>query len=201
MHLYIWTLLPASAAFLLILWAKRRQMWAIMFRRKKAPPWARGITAENAWDSWGSVYVLRCVCDEHQDIRKVGFTGRRVKTRSLEIARTMTGDKPTRQCFAIDRMPFAWAVEAQAHYLLRKKRKHFPAGDPMGTEWFHCRSDDELEEIIDAVIQAAFDVRQIALNHFCWPVNANPVMVRMTDGIDKQPLFTEENSPGLKLAC
>jgi hypothetical protein len=118
-----------------------------------------------------------------------------------EIARTMTG-YPVKLRFAIDYMPFSWATEQEAHRLLRKKHIKFPKGDPMGCEWYSSEDDTEVQEIVDAITQAAFNVRFYAISNNCWPDWAKPLLIDMRGGkIVKRPIFTENNSPGLKISA
>jgi hypothetical protein len=150
------------------------------------------------YDSWGSVYAVHC--SEMGPITKVGMTQRTVAERMKEIARDMTGYR-VRQHFALDNMPFCWAVEQEAHRLLRKKNIRFPKGSPLGTEWHSCRDDEELGEIVEAIQQAAKAVRYYAVSNGCWPKNAKPVIVDFRSGkMQKRYIFTKENSPGLKIA-
>lgn len=192
MTTYIGLLIPAGAIALLLLYFYVKAM------RNRVPWWAASVTKRNSFVSRGSVYV--CHCEELPVIAKVGLTQRKkVTERMKEIERQMTG-YPVKLFFAIDYMPFAWAVEQEAHRILKRKRVVFPQGDRMGTEWFSCRTDDELQEIMDAVTQAAFAVRYYAISNNCWPEKANPVLVDMRNGIVRRPIFTQENSPGLKIA-
>ena len=116
-----------------------------------------------------------------------------------EIQRTMTGH-PVKLFFAIDYMPFSWALEQEAHRLLIRKHITFPKSSPLGCEWHSCRSDEELQEIVDAITQAAFAVRYYAISVNCWPDWAKPMMIDMRGGkIVRTPIFTKDNSPGVKV--
>ena len=167
--------------------------------RRRVPCWAASVNKRNAWPSKGSVYLAHCW--EIPGIAKVGMTERTTITKRMkEIARTMTGF-PVKLYFAIDYMPFCWAVEQEAHRLLRKKRVVFPDGSPMGREWFACTNDAEVQEIVDAITQASFAVRFYAISIGCWPDWARPLLIDMRGGkIVRHPIFTKENSPGIKLA-
>jgi hypothetical protein len=193
MNTYLWLIIPTGvvALILLALWVKAM--------RSRVPWWAESVNKRNAWPSKGSVYAIHCY--EIEGIEKVGTTQRGQMTKRMgEIKSKMTGYRPYIH-FAIDNMPFAWSVEQEAHRLLKKKRIVFPKGSPMGTEWFSRRSPEELQEIVDAIVMAAKAVRLYAINTNCWPEWANPVLVDLRDGKKiKRPLFTKENSPGLKLA-
>jgi hypothetical protein len=132
---------------------------------------------------------------------KVGMTQRTAITKRMkEIELKMTGH-PVKLHFAIDYMPFSWAVEQEAHRILRKKRIVFPKGSPLGTEWYSSQDDAEVQEIVDAITQAAFAVRYYAISVNCWPDWAKPLLIDMRGGkIVRRPIFTKENSPGLKIA-
>lgn len=192
-----------SLGLIVMMTALLSVMLILYIRAMKArlPWWAANVKRQNAWPSRGSVYV--CFCPSISGMVKVGTTQRATITKRMkEIERQMTG-VPVKLHFAIDSMPFAWAVEQEAHRLLKKKRIVFPKGSRMGTEWHSRRSDEELQEIIDAVCEAAFNVRMVAIAQGAWPEGkpwANPTMVDMRKGLVKAPIFTEKNSPGLKLA-
>lgn len=190
---YIALIIPTAALALLILYYYVRAM------KRRAPWWAESVNKRNAWPSKGSVYA--CHCREIPDIAKVGTTQRTTITKRMkEIQSKMTG-YPVRLYFAIDYMPFAWAVEQESHRLLIKKHITFPKGDPMGTEWHSCRDEEELQEIVDAIVQAAKAVRFYAVSNNCWPGWAKPMLIDMRGGkIVRTPIFTKENSPGLKVA-
>jgi hypothetical protein len=186
MNIDIAFLIPTAALALIILYYYVRAM------KRRPPWWAESVNKRNAWPSKGSVYA--CHCWEIPGIAKVGTTQRTTITKRMkEIQSKMTG-YPVKLYFAIDYMPFSWSV--------RKKHIEFPKGDPMGVEWHSCRDEDELQEIVDAIIQAAKAVRFYAVSNGCWPEWAKPMMIDMRGGkIVKTPIFTKENSPGLKISA
>ena len=196
MSYYIGLLLP-SGVLALLLWLAYRQVM-----RRRLPWWAASVTKGKAWITRGTVYVMVCE-SKYPNIRKVGVTERDKATkRKREIELTMTF-APVKFNFCLDGMPFAWATEQEAHRLLKRRWVDFGKGHPLGTEWFRCESEDELQIIIDAVCEAAFNVRMVAIAQGAWPEGkawANPTMVDMRKGLNKAPIFTEKNSPGLKLA-
>jgi hypothetical protein len=189
-------LIPTAALALIILYYYLRAM------KQRVPWWATSVNKRNAWPSKGSVYACHSpkLPRVGSTITKVGTTQRTTITeRMKEIARAMTG-QPVKLRFAIDYMPFAWATEQEAHRLLWKKHIEFPKGDPMGHEWFSSRDEEEVQEIVDAIMQAAKAVRFYAVSNGCWPEWAKPMMIDMRGGkIVKTPIFTKENSPGLKI--
>jgi hypothetical protein len=193
MNTYLWLAVPTGVLVLFILYQYVRAM------RRRLPWWAASVTKRNAWPSKGSVYFAHCW--EMPGIGKVGTTQRTTITKRMkEIQHKMTG-YPVKLYFAIDYMPYAWAMEQEAHRLLKKRRVVFPDGSPLGREWFACANDAEVQEIVDAIIQAAFNVRYYAINVDCWPEWAKPLLIDMRGGkIVKRPIFTEKNSPGIKLA-
>lgn len=194
MNTYLWLLIPTGALALIFLYQYVKVM------RSRVPYWAASVTKRNAWPSKGSVYC--CHSWEIPGIAKVGTTQRTTITKRMkEIASKMTG-YPVKLYFAIDYMPFSWAMEQEAHRLLKKKRIVFPKGSPLGVEWHSCRSDEELQEIVDAITQAAFNVRYYAISVGCWPEWAKPLLIDMRGGkIVKRPIFTEKNSPGLRISA
>lgn len=197
MNTYIGLIIPAGAIALILFYYYVKAM------RNRVPWWAASVNKRNALPSKGSVYCVHCpqLPRVGSKISKVGVTQRdKMTARMKEIAAKMTG-YPVRRRFAIDYMPFAWAVEQEAHRLLKKKRIVFPKGDPMGCEWYSSVDDAEVQEIVDAITQAAFAVRYYAICNNCWPDWAKPMLIDMRGGkIVKRPLFTRENSPGLKIA-
>ena len=166
----------------------------------RVPLWTNSVNKRNAWPSKGSVYLAHCW--EIPDMVKVGVTERTTITKRMkELSSKMTG-YPVKLYFAIDYIPFSWATEQEAHRLLWKKRIVFPKGHKMGTEWKVCRSDEELQEIVDAITQAAFNVRFYAISNGCWPEWAKPLLIDMRGGkIVKRPIFTKDNSPGVKISA
>jgi hypothetical protein len=198
MNIDIALLIPTAVLALIILYYYVRAM------KRRPPWWAESVNKRNAWPSRGSVYACHCpkLPRAGSTITKVGTTQRTTITeRMKEIARTMTG-QPVKLRFAIDYMPFAWSVEQEAHRLLWKKHIEFPKGDPLGTEWFSSCDEEEVQEIVDAIIQAAKAVRFYAVSNNCWPDWAKPMMIDMRGGkIVKAPIFTKGNSPGLKISA
>jgi hypothetical protein len=194
MNTYLWLIAPTGVLALIILYR-----YVKIMMRSRVPFWAASVTKRNAWPSKGSVYFAHCW--ELPEMGKVGTTQRTTITKRMkEIQLKMTG-YPVKLYFAIDYMPFAWAMEQETHRLLRKKRIVFPKGSPMGREWFTCRNEAEVQEIVDAITQAAFAVRFYAISNNCWPSWAKPLLIDMRGGkIVKRPIFTEKNSPGLKIA-
>jgi hypothetical protein len=198
MNTYILLLIPTGAlAFILI------HRWYRKTMRTRVPFWAKNITKRNAWPSKGSVYLAHCprLPKVGSTISKVGMTQRLTITeRMKEIGRTMTG-YPVKLRFAIDYMPFSWCVEQEAHRLLRKKHIRFPKGSPLGVEWYSSQDEEDVQEIVDAITQAAFAVRYYAISVNCWPEWAKPLLIDMRGGkIVRRPIFTKENSPGVRLA-
>ena len=193
MNTYLSLVIPVGAAALLLLVLYVRAM------RKRAPYWAASVRKGNEWPTRGGIYV--CHCPRIPGMAKVGTTQRTsIRTRMKEIEGKMTRS-PVRLHFAIDFMPFAWAVEQEAHRVLKSKRIVFPPSDPMGVEWYRRADDADLQEIVDAIEQAAFAVRFYAVSNNCWPAWAKPLCVDMRFGrIERRPLFTKQNSPGLKIA-
>ena len=144
---YLELIIPAGVFAIIILFLYVRIM------RNRVPWWAASINKRNAWNSKGSVYFAHCW--EIPGIGKVGVTQRTTITKRMkEIQSKMTG-YPVKLYFAIDYIPFSWAVEQEAHRLLKKRRVVFPKGSPLGHEWFACANDAEVQEIVDGVTEAA----------------------------------------------
>jgi hypothetical protein len=146
---------PALAALLLlvVLFAK----WRRTHRRRSRADLGRG--------AWGTIYVFHD--PKHPDVVKVGTTRRLSKVRKAEVSRHMAAKSPLVQVFAID-MPFARAVEAEAHRLLRKHRARWAPGSSRGREWFVLPDQEGLAIITDALERAAWKVRAAALQQGRW---------------------------------
>ena len=191
----LWLAIPTGSLALIILFYYVRAM------KRRSPWWAESVNKRNAWPSKGSVYCCHSP-KLSREMVKVGTTQRTTITKRMgEIQRTMTGH-PVKLYFAIDYMPFAWSLEQEAHRLLIKKHITFPKGSPLGTEWYSCQDEAELQEIVDAIIMAAKAVRLCAVSNNCWPDWAKPMLIDMRGGkIVRTPIFTKDNSPGLKIVA
>ena len=112
---------------------------------------------------WGNVYVLQDVLSPK--MFKVGKTKRSTSVRAVEVSRDMAGGRDLRCRHAIH-MPFASAIEVEAHRLLSRYNEY----SERGTEWFRV-GDPAI--VARAVNQAAITVRRVAKRRRRWSREAD----------------------------
>ena len=122
------------------------------------------------WFNWratrGTVYLMRP--RSRPDLFKIGYTVRPAEQRRRELEKK--SDRGLEIICSVT-MPHAYALEQK---LLRKMRGGWcifrRRRNKRGTEWFHLKPGEKIEQIRDLVLWEARRTRLLAALRFSWPI-------------------------------
>lgn len=112
----------------------------------------------------GTVYLMQS--RNQPDLFKVGFTKRKTKERRSELNRVAGDDMKI-----ISTVSMPWARKCEALTLKRLKRNLWRKRDRRGTEWFHLRPGEHIQDISAKIEKAANQIELIAKLKLSWPKN------------------------------
>ncbi len=106
---------------------------------------------------------------QNPDLFKVGFTTRKTTERRAELNRFSGKDMKI-----VSTVSMPWARKCEALLLRRLRRNPFRKRSHLGTEWFHLRPKETIEDIATNLFRSSQRIMLISKLKLSWPKGVLP---------------------------